>query len=164
MHTRNIMYTNNVLTYKTAVTPMQEPRLIFDDKERVGKWVADQVQQRCTWGSFYAMGAEANGELTAGVVFNNFNETNATAHIACSKPNRLFSDLVDHAFLYAFKECKLRRLTGFVEADNHKALRLDKHIGFVEEGIMRQAGSDGQDMIMLVLWPQNYRRGRKLNG
>lgn len=140
---------------------MTEPRLIFDDKERVGEWVAEEVEQRCSWGSFYAMGAEVDGQITSGVVFNNFNECNATCHIAVSKPNKLFLELLDHAFVYAFQSCGLKRLTGLVEADNSKALKLDKHIGFVEEGVMEKAGSEGQDMVMLVLWPQNYRRGRK---
>ncbi len=140
---------------------MTESRLVFDDRERVGEWVAKEVEQRCTWGSFYAMGAEVNGQIVSGVVFNNFNECNATAHIAVSKPNKLFLELLDHAFLYAFEKCGLRRLTGLVEADNSKALKLDKHIGFKEEGVMEQAGSDGQDIIVLVLWPQNYRRGKK---
>ena len=140
---------------------MTESRLVFDDKERVGAWVAKEVEQRCTWGSFYAMGAEVNGKIVSGVVFNNFNECNATAHIAVSKPTKLFLELLDHAVMYAFESCGLRRLTGLVEADNSKALKLDKHIGFIEEGVMKQAGSDGQDMIVLVLWPQNYRRGKR---
>ena len=134
--------------------------LIFDDKERVGAWVAEQVVQRSEWGSYYAMGAEVDGQIVSGIVFNNFNECNATAHIACSKPNKLFLELLDHAFVYAFETLGLRRLTGLVEADNSKALKLDKHIGFVEEGVMKHGGSDGQDMIVLVLWPENYRKGR----
>jgi len=153
----NVWYIINENVYMD--TTVIDSGLVFDDKERVGAWVANEVDQRCTWGSFYAMGAEVNGELTAGVVFNNFNETNATAHIACSKPNKLFLELVDHAYKYAFEHCKLRRLTGLVEADNEKALKLDKHIGFVEEGVMKEAGSEGQDMILLVLWPKNYFRG-----
>jgi hypothetical protein len=64
--------------------------LIFDDKERVGAWVAEQVVQESEWGSYYAMGAEVDGQIVSGIVFNNFNECNATAHIACSKPNKLF--------------------------------------------------------------------------
>lgn len=140
---------------------MTNSRLVFDDKDRVGSWVADQVGQSCTWGEFYAMGAEVNGELVSGLVFNNIMETNATCHIACSKPNKLFLELLDHGFLYAFQSCKLRRLTGFVEANNHKALKLDQHIGFEIEGVMKEAGTGGQDMIVLVLWPENYRKGRK---
>ena len=135
--------------------------LIFDDKERVGAWVAKEVVQEAEWGSYYAMGAEVDGQIVSGIVFNNFNECNATAHIACSKPNKLFLELLDHAFLYAFETCKLRRLTGLVEADNSKALKLDTHIGFVKESVMQEAGSEGQDMVVLVLWPQNYRRGKK---
>ena len=140
---------------------MPESRLVFDDKKRVGAWVAEEVQQRSEWGSFYAMGAEIDGQLVSGIVFNNFNECNATAHIAVSKPTKLFLELLDHGFKYAFETCGLRRLTGLVEADNSKAIKLDKHIGFVEEGIMEKAGSEGQDMVVLVLWPRNYRRGKK---
>jgi RimJ/RimL family protein N-acetyltransferase len=140
---------------------MPESRLVFDDKERVGAWVAEEVVQRSEWGSFYSMGAEIDGQLVSGIVFNNFNEYNATCHIAVSKPNKLFLELLDHAFVYAFEGCGLKRLTGLVEADNSKALKLDEHIGFVKEGIMKQAGSEGQDMVILVLWPQNYYRGKK---
>tara|TARA_B100000780_G_scaffold171289_1_gene119897 strand:+ start:265 stop:627 length:363 start_codon:yes stop_codon:yes gene_type:complete len=116
-----------------------------------------------SWGDFYAMGAEVKGKLSAGVVLNNFTPCSATVHLAISKPTKLLSELLDHAFIYAFETCGLRRLTGLVEANNAKSLKIIKHLGFVEEGAMRQAGSDGQDIIVLVLWPQNYRKG-KLNG
>ena len=139
---------------------MPKHRLVFDDKKRVGAWVAEEVKKRSEWGSFYAMGAETDGQLVSGIVFNNFNECNATCHIAVSKPTKLFLELLDHGFKYAFETCKLRRLTGLVEADNSKALKLDKHIGFIEEGVMKEAGSEGQDIIVLVLWPHNYWRGK----
>jgi len=141
---------------------MVESRLVFDDKERVGKWVSERTGHLVPWGSFYAMGAEVNGQIVSGVVFNNFNESNATAHIAVSKPSKLFLELLDHAVLkYSFGMCGLRRLTGFVDESNLKALKLDKHIGFVEEGVMKKAGVDGRDVVMLVLWPENYFRGNK---
>jgi RimJ/RimL family protein N-acetyltransferase len=139
---------------------MTTSRLIFDDKERVGAWVADQVGQLSPWGGFYAMGVERDGELVAGIVFNNMTDSSATCHIAVSKPTKHFLELLDHGFLYAFNTCKLLRLTGLVEANNTKALKLDKHIGFIEEGVMENAGTGGQDVIVLVLWPENYRRGK----
>lgn len=142
---------------------MSTSLLVFDDKERVGGWVAKNVGQLSPWGGYYAMGAERRGELVAGVVFNNFTDSSATVHIAVSTPTKLLLELLDHAFIYAFQTCKLRRLTGLVEVQNAKALKLDKHIGFIEEGVMRQAGTGGQDIIVLVLWPENYRRG-KVNG
>lgn len=140
---------------------MHVSRLVFDEKERVSSWVAEQVDQAASWGDCYAMGAEVKGELVGGIVFNNFNLSNATCHIAVSKPNRLFLEMLDHAYVYAFGQCKLKRLTGLVASDNLKALKLDKHIGFIEEGVMRQAGNQGQDIITLVMWPDNYYRGQK---
>lgn len=140
---------------------MSTARLIFDDKERVGAWVADQVGQLAPWGGYYAMGVEKDGELVAGVVFNNMTDSSATAHIAASRMTKLFPELLDHAFAYAFHTCKLLRLTGLVNADNEKALRLDKHIGFVEEAVMKQAGNGGVDIVVLVLWPWNYRKGKR---
>ena len=138
-------------------------QLVFEDKIRVGDWVANHVGLLSSWGGFYAMGAEHKGELTAGVVFNNFTNSSATVHLAVSKPKKILSELLDHAFLYAFETCSLRRLTGLVEANNAKSLKIIKHLGFVEEGVMREAGTDGQDIIVLVLWPDKYRKG-KLNG
>jgi RimJ/RimL family protein N-acetyltransferase len=89
------------------------------------------------------------------------NETTATCHIAVSKPTKTLSELLDHAFVYAFKQLGLKRLTVFVESTNEKSLKITSHIGFVEEGVMHQAGDNGQDVIIKVLWPGNYRRGRK---
>lgn len=137
---------------------MSSARLIFDDKDRVGDWVAERVGQRSSWGDFYAMGAERGGELTAGIVFNSMTECNATTHIAVDRANQAFVQLLDHGFVYAFQTCGLLRLTGLVEASNTKALKLDAHIGFEPESVMRCAGSGGQDIIVLVLWPQNYYR------
>ena len=142
---------------------MSTSKLVFDDKERIGDWVAERVGQLSSWGGFYAMGAELKGELVSGLVFNNFTDSSATVHLAVSTPTKTLSQMLDHGFLYAFKTCRLRRLTGLVEAQNEKSLKIIKHIGFTEEGVMRQAGTGGQDIIVLALWPANYRKG-KLNG
>jgi len=142
---------------------MSTSKLVFDDKERIGDWVAERVGQLSSWGGFYAMGAELKGELVSGLVFNNFTDSSATVHLAVSTPTKTLSQMLDHGFLYAFKACRLRRLTGLVEAQNEKSLKIIKHIGFTEEGVMRQAGTGGQDIVVLALWPANYRKG-KLNG
>lgn len=142
---------------------MAESRLVFDDKQRVADWVSDQMPNGAAWHDYYAMGAEVNGDLVSGIVFEEYNGHNANVHIAVSKPTKLFLDLLDHAFVYAFQTMGVQRLTGLVEADNHKALRLDLKIGFQVEATMTSAGSSGQDVIILVLWPENY-RGTRLWG
>ena len=119
---------------------MSASRLIFDDKYRVGELVADQMTDGADWHNYYAMGAETKGDIVSGIVFESINGHNANVHIAVSKPTKLFFELLDHAFIYAFQECELQRLTGLVEADNTKALHLDLHIGFRVEAVMKNAG------------------------
>lgn len=131
--------------------------LIFNDKERVGDWVAARVEQTASWGSFYAMGIEQNGELVAGIVINNFNGANATSHIAVAKPTRELPELIRHTCLYAFKQCGLKRLTGMVPASKQKVLAFDKHLGFEEEFVMPCAAADGGALIFLVMWPDKCR-------
>lgn len=136
--------------------------LVFDHKDIIGPWVAQQVEQSASWGDYYAMGAVDEGGIAAGVVFNNFNGSNATCHIAVARRGKWLIDLLVHGARYAFEHCKLNRLTGMVEDGNQAALRLDYKIGFEHEFTMRKAGNGGQDLHVLVLWPENFRYRRLL--
>lgn len=136
---------------------MSKSLLVFDEKQRVAEWVAEQMPGGAKFHDYYAMGAEVNGRLTCGIVFENLNGHNANVHIAVSTPSKLFLKLLDHAYIYAFVHCGLQRVTGLVEADNLKAYKLDMKIGFEVEAVMKSAGSSGQDVFLLVLWPENYR-------
>lgn len=131
--------------------------LIFDQKERVGAWVAEQVEQTAEWGGFYAMGVEKDGEIVAGVVFNNFNGVNATVHIAITYRTRELVELFRHVCRYAFEHCGLKRLTGMVPISKPRVLAFDKHLGFEEEFVMAKAADDGGALVVLVLWPEKCR-------
>lgn len=127
--------------------------LVFADSEGVGAWVAEQVGQEGGWGPFYAMGiCRDNGEYVAGIVFNQFNGVNATCHIAVKRISKQFIELLKHGSRYAYEQCGLKRLTGLVESGNAKALRLDRKIGFEPEAVLSQAGREGQDIVVMVMW------------
>lgn len=134
-----------------------DERLIFDDKKRIGDWVAEQVEQGGGWGGYYAMGIEVNGEIVAGVVFNNYNESNVFTHIGIKRQTKLLPVLLHHVFQYAFVANKMKRVTALVSSDNDKSLRLCDHIGFDHESVMVDAGRDGSDLYVLVMWPENCR-------
>jgi L-amino acid N-acyltransferase YncA len=140
---------------------MSTSRLVFDDKERVGAWVAERVGFLSPFGGFYAMGAELNGELTSGVVIQSWTNSTVVAHFAVSKPTKLMPTLFDHVIEYVFGQLGMKRMTAYVDADNEKSLKLTSHIGFVDEAILEKAGDDGVDIHLRVLWPENYCRGNK---
>lgn len=130
--------------------------LVIDEKHAVGEWVAQQVGQLGSWGDFYAMGVRIDGEWVAGVVVNNFNGANATCHIAITKRTRHMITLFRAMCDYAFNQCGLKRLTGMVPTNEPKVIAFDKHLGFVEEFVMKD-GAPGADMLVMVLWPHNCR-------
>jgi L-amino acid N-acyltransferase YncA len=131
-------------------------RLVFDDKHRVGDWVAEQVDHQARWGDFYAMGVERDGQIIAGAVVNNYNGANATAHIAVARHTRLLIPLLQNMCDYVFNQCKLKRLTGMVPTNEPDTIAFDKHLGFEEEFVMKD-GAPGADMMVLVMWPHNCR-------
>lgn len=138
--------------------PMAE--VVYDQKERIGEWVASRVGQRGSWGDFYAMGVVSGDEVLAGFVFHNFNGANAVCHVAVEKPNRKLIELLHAAADYAFNHCKLKRLTGLVPTNEPDVIAFDKNLGFEEEYVMKD-GAPGADMQVLVMWPEKCRWLRK---
>lgn len=90
--------------------------------------------------------------VLAGVVFNNFNATNCTVHIAIKKRTKLLIPLFRAVCDYAFRQCKLKRITGMVPTSEPEVIEFDKHLGFREEFVMKDA-AEGADMQVLVMTP-----------
>ena len=126
--------------------------VVTDQPLRIAGWVAKKVGQETSWGDFYALGVERDGEIVAGVVLNNFNGVNATAHIAIEKPGKDMLHLFRVVSDYAFRHAGLKRLTGMVPASSTKVLDFDLRIGFAYECTMQGAAQDGGDMHVLVMW------------
>jgi RimJ/RimL family protein N-acetyltransferase len=135
-------------------------QLVFDQSARVGEWVAERIGQTGSWGDFYAMGIEKDGQIIAGVVFHNYNGANAVCHVAVDKPTKLLVPFLHHLADYAFNHCKLKRLTGMVPTDKPGVIAFDKHLGFEEEFVMKD-GAPGADIMVLVMWPDKCRWLRK---
>lgn len=131
-------------------------RLVCNDRERVGEWVAERVGQKVEWGGFSAIGQEGpTGALNVGMVLDNITETNATMHVAIADGARLTRTMVHACFDYPFNQLGLSRVTGLVNADNEPALRFDRHLGFENEFVIKDG--NGGDVIQLVMWRDRCR-------
>lgn len=127
-------------------------RLVITDKQRVGAWVAEQVDQTADWGDFQAFGVESDrGELVAGIVLHLFNGANCVSHVAIKKPTKLLKSLFFVVCVYAFRQCKLKRITGMVPLSEEHIIAFDEKIGFERETILKDAAVDG-DMQVMVMW------------
>lgn len=84
------------------------------------------------------------------VGYFNYDGISVEGAIAASDKRRWANrDFIRKAFDYAFNQLGVRRFVVRVEETNTDAYEMDKRLGFVEEGRLRQASPDGNDIIVL---------------
>lgn len=134
----------------------QYPRLITDQSKRFVDWVAKQVGS-VSWDHAYGMGMEGeDGEIYCGVVLEDYNQVNASIHVAGIGKHWLSRTFLHAVFDYTFNQLKLKRLTGLVAQGNDAALRFDLHLGFKVEAVLKDAHQEG-DMYLLVMRREDCR-------
>ncbi len=137
--------------------------LLLDHHDEVMQFVAERTGE-ARYDDARAIGLAKDGKLVAGVVFQG-NPPNMLMHFALDASRHVITPaFVAAAFLYPFAMRKCLRVTGLVRVDNLDAQRLDENLGFVREGVMRSAASDGTDMILYGMLRDEcrYIRGRYL--
>lgn len=129
--------------------------IVFDAK-KVGPWVCQRTGG--TWtGDGSAIGYEKDGKLIAGVLYDQYNGRSACMHVASDGSRKWMTrDYLWICFDYPFNQLKLNKLLGLVDSTNEKALAFDKHLGFVEEAIIKDAGKHG-DLVILSMTRQQCR-------
>lgn len=125
------------------------------------RFVADKVGEKELFG-YSAIGLERDGELIAGVLYEQHNGPNVMMHVASDGSRHWMTPAYMAAcFKYPFLCLNVNRVSGLVRADNPDAQRFDEALGFKKEGVLREAASDGTD---LVLYGMLKRECRYLDG
>ncbi|UGQ44973.1 GNAT family N-acetyltransferase [Massilia endophytica] len=122
-------------------------RIIAYEPERVGAFVSTILGGAC-WSSYQAIGLEDEGQLIAGVVFDNYNGASVCMHVAALPGKRwLTREFLWYAFYYPFEELKVRRITGLVAEGNAAARKFDEHLGFRLETRLKDADPTGDLLV-----------------
>lgn len=133
--------------------------VILNERDRCAEWARQRIAHVPSWGEWCeAIGLEDDGELLAVVVYNLYSGADIAMHIAAVPGRRWMTrEFLRVAFRYPFVQLKCRRVSGFVPASNTDALRFDLHLGFVREGLMREALENGEDVIVLGMLERECR-------
>lgn len=117
-------------------------------------WVYEKTKG-CLTQNTQAIGYVKGGQIIAGMVFEGFNGSNVFCHQRMDRPapKAYWKALAD----YVWNVLRVKRVTGTVNASNEKARKLDEHLGFQKEAVLKSAADDGGDLIVYVLWPENCR-------
>jgi RimJ/RimL family protein N-acetyltransferase len=122
---------------------------IYGQEDRIVPWVGQRIDEDRFGTDCVALGLEEDGELIAGVVFNWYTGASISMHVAAEPGRRwLNRDFLYRCFAYPFLQLNCNRVTGLVRVDNLDAQRFDEHLGFVQEGLIRQGADDKTDFIL----------------
>jgi RimJ/RimL family protein N-acetyltransferase len=116
--------------------------------EQVGHWVARRIRGGYFAERSKAIGLECNGELIAGVIYENWNHQSIWCHIAIE--GRITPAYLAAIFDYPFNVAQVEKIIVPVGSDNTQSLKMVKKMGFVEEGRIKDGRPDG-DIVFLTL-------------
>ena len=99
-----------------------------------------------------AIGLRKGRELVAAAVYEGFNGQNMWVHL-CGVPGKrwMTREFLHAGFGYPFLVCGVRRLSGYVNANNLEARRLNEHFGYRQEAVLAGAAPDGGDVLIYVM-------------
>ena len=120
----------------------------------VGDWVAKQYDGKYFAENSSAIGLERDGEIIAGVIYENWNHQSIFCHIAIK--GRMTKKYLKAIFDYPFNVCKVKKIIVPVVSNNAKSLKLVANMGFIEEARLKDASIDG-DIIFLTLAQEKCR-------
>lgn len=99
-----------------------------------------------------------DGEIVGGVLYDDYNKQNIWMHVAGTDGVQWATKtFLKKVFEYPFIQLGVKRITGWVEASNMRARRLDEHLGFKHEATLKGAAQDGGDVMLYVMWREDCR-------
>jgi len=116
--------------------------------DAVGHWVAERVAGKYFVEGSQAIGLERDGEIIAGVIYENWNGASIVCHIAIER--QMTKRYLKAIFTYPFEVCQVKKIIVPVSSTHAKSLKLVTKMGFVEEARVKDAAPDG-DIIFLTL-------------
>jgi ribosomal protein S18 acetylase RimI-like enzyme len=96
------------------------------------------------------------GEVRGMVVFDHWTPAAAQVHVALESMSAARA-LLFEAFGYLFKQHGRSVAIGITPAENTRAMRLNRHLGFRVHHLIRDGWAPGQDLAVLELRRENCR-------
>lgn len=126
------------------------------DTALIGPWVFAQINKPWHPVGKEALGLVRDGEVLAGVVFEDYTGVAVSVHIAIGDKHAPVRQLFIAACEYAYNQLGVNKVVGLVSTANLAALSLDLRIGFTPEAIIKGIYPDG-DLVILSMSKEDCR-------
>jgi L-amino acid N-acyltransferase YncA len=122
--------------------------IVCDRQAALGRWLCARTGGTYQPGTGVYIGLETGGKLAAVAGFEDYNRASIRIHLAVD--GKMTREFLRVAFSYPFEQLQVCKLIGIVSSANRAALRLDRHLGFVEEAVIKDACPDGNLHILTM--------------
>jgi RimJ/RimL family protein N-acetyltransferase len=124
--------------------------IIFEPKEQIAEYVLQRINSKSPVSDLFhytAMAITKNDEIQAGIVFERYTGESIELHIGANPSKRwLTREFLNLWFHYPFVQLGVNRITANIATKNTSARKLAEHLGFIKEGLLREA-MGGDDLI-----------------
>lgn len=130
------------------------------DVFKIGPWVASKTDGIWSPNRSAGIAKEKNGEIIAGILYENWNKASVTVHFAGDGnwADRYFLAVI---FDYPFNQLGVKMMIAPVCSTNQKCIDMVKHMGFNKEAELPGATSKG-NLLFFVMNKEDckYLRGK----
>ena len=124
--------------------------VVYEPEGEMIAWAESRIDGCKFRDDAHAIGIRSEIGYQAVVVFDNFTITGCWISVASDGGRKWLSrEFLIRVFAYPFIQCGHPRISAFISAGNQASIDLCEGIGFVREGLMRKAGFDGEDLLLL---------------
>ena len=121
----------------------------------MGEWVCQKAGG--SWTPIcQAIGQVYKGELIAGLMYDGYTGSSIASHSRCDDPRHVSREFYFAIFNYPFNVLKVKQLKGLVSTANLKAQKVNVHLGFRQEALLKDYFQDG-DGIVYTMSPEDCR-------
>lgn len=130
-------------------------KVTTENQEHLRGWISGVLGMKF---SSYArfIGQEIDGQVKAVVAYDNIMDKSCCMHVASIVSNWISKDFLWAVFDYPFNKLGVRVILATVSSNNEEALKLDRHLGFVDKAYIEDAHLDG-DLVILAMRRENCR-------
>ena len=135
--------------------------LIYGEDDTVKQWVAHLIPHMVNgFGSCTAIGYTSGDRLIAGFVYHDYHAAFGTIQLSMAAISPMWAkrEVIAEVLQYPFEQLKVYKVFTVMPVDNTKAIKVNAHIGFIQEAILaHQFGRKRHATMMRMLRP-DYNR------
>jgi RimJ/RimL family protein N-acetyltransferase len=111
-------------------------KVITNENKRVASW-AEKHMEDAGWHNPQCFGFEKDGELVGAIIFTDWSKNDIHVHVASTDKSWWQRRYLSLLFDYTWGTCGCVRVSSVARVSNEKAQKLNRTMGFKEEGRVR---------------------------